>query len=147
MNNEQKVNGLRNAQDGFTLLEMLFVFFLVGLLVGLIAPRFGPRLDHMERVSQMQDLEDQLRQLPRRVRLAGRNIELPKDLGMTDLGDGAPVLNVPQGWTISFDPALMIAANGACSATSLAIVLGATDETTARYSIADLSCELSPLAH
>lgn len=146
MPDEWSVSGLRDAQGGFTLLELLFVMFIVGLLVGLIAPRFGPRLDRMERLSQMQDLEDQLRQLPRRARLAGRNIELPKDLGMADLGDGAPALNVPQGWTLRFDPALLIAASGACSAASLAIVFPVADEAPARYAIADLSCELSPLA-
>lgn len=137
---------LRHFQGGFTLLELLFVLFIVGLMVGLIAPRFGPRIDHMQLLSQRQDLEDQLRQLPRRVRLSGRNLELPKDLKMADLGDGAPVLKVPQGWGINFAPPLLIAANGACSAATLTMVFPAEEETPAKYSVSDLSCELSPLA-
>jgi len=130
---------------GFTLMEMLFVLFIVSLLGGLIAPRLGYRIDHMEHVSQKRDFEDQLRQLPRRVRLAGRSVELPRDLEMTDLGDGAPVLNVPQGWSIIFKPQLLIAANGACSATALTITFPAADETSANYSVSNLSCELSSL--
>jgi len=147
MPNEWPVNLNHPGDDqrGFTLLELLFVMFIVGLLVGLIAPRFGYRIDRMERVSQKQDFEDQIRQLPRRARLAGRSIELPKDLSMTDLGDGAPALNIPTGWALRFEPALLIAANGVCSATSLTIVFPDADEIPAKYSIAGLSCELSPL--
>lgn len=135
--------GPKGVQHGFTLLELLFVLFIVGLLVGLIAPRFGYGVDRMEWRSQKQDLEDQIRQLPRRARLIGRAIELPKDLAMTDLGDGAPPLNVPQGWRLDFEPALLVAANGACSASSVTIAFPDANETPEKYSIADLSCELS----
>ena len=136
---------MRGAAAGFTLLEMLFVLFIVGLLAGLIAPRFGYRLDRIERLSQRQELEDQIRQLPRRVRLAGRQIELPKDLAVANLGDGDPVLKIPAGWSIGFDPPLLIAVTGACSAASISLVLPEPDEPPVQFKVAELSCELSPV--
>jgi prepilin-type N-terminal cleavage/methylation domain-containing protein len=136
---------MRRKCSGFTLLEMLFVMFVVGLLVGLIAPRFASRIDAIERFSQRQELEDQLRQLPRRVRLAGRGIELPKDVALANLGDGEPVLKVPEGWAVGFEPPLMIGVNGACSASSVSLTTPEPKELPSRYRIAELSCELSPV--
>lgn len=124
---------------------MLFVMFIVGLTVALIAPRFGFRIDHIENLSRQHELEDQIRQLPRRVRLAGHRLELPKDLEAGKLGDGAPVLDIPNGWSVAFDPALLIAANGACSATTITIALP-TGEIAERLKLAEVSCEPSSVA-
>lgn len=115
--------------------------FVVGLIVGLVGPRMGARLEQVERRSQRLDIEDQLRQLPRRVRLAGRNIELPKDQGLADLGDGARILDLPSGWVLEIQPPLVIAANGACSGATLLLI--APDELPLRYQIAEPTCELS----
>lgn len=133
------------CQSGFTLLEMLFVMLVVGLLVGLTAPRFGAGIDRYEIRSQREHIEDQLRQLPRRVRLAARSLELPQQSLLSDLGDGAPVLDLPPGWTIAFSPPLVISRLGACNETK--IVLSppeSSGETPPAYKITDLSCEVLP---
>lgn len=118
---------------------------VVGLLVGLTAPRFGAGLDRYETNSQREYIEDQLRQLSRRARLTAKGIELPQDQTKIDLGDGAPVLTLPPGWAITFTPPLVISRLGACNGTTVSL---ASPEQSASppyiYKIADLSCELLP---
>lgn len=135
----------RNLTAGFTLLEMLFVMFIIGLLTSLMAPRLGGNIDHFEALSQRKALEDQLRQLPRRARYAGRKIELPKDLVVADIGDGGPALSLVAGWSLRAEPPLLISPGGACSATVLELVSASDASVTTRYSVADLSCEIIPL--
>ncbi len=131
---------------GFTLLEMLFVMFIISLMFGLVAPRFGAGLDRYELLSQRKDIEDQLRQLPRRVRLSARPLELPGDIKLADLGDGAPPLLVPPGWQLSFTPPMLISRNGACSASVAELIASENIEASARYQVTELTCELVPLA-
>lgn len=124
---------------------MLFVMLIVGLLVGLTAPRFGAGIDKYETSSQREYIEDQLRQLPRRVRLSARGLELPKEQQLPDLGDGDPALVLPQGWTLSFTPPLIISRLGACNGTILTLTPPQqTNAPPAIYKVADLSCELLP---
>ena len=134
-----------NSKAGFTLLEMLFVMFIVGLLTSLMAPRLGANLDHFEALSQRKALEDQLRQLPRRTRYAGKKIELPKDLTLKDIGDGSPALLSSEGWTLSATPPLLISPSGSCSASVLELIFTKDPSVTTRYNVTELSCEITPL--
>ena len=128
---------------GFTLLEMLFVMFIVGLLTSLMAPRLGANLDHYEALSQRKELEDQFRQLPRRARYVGRDVQLPRDLAVADIGDGAPALTLPEGWHFEAKPALLISSSGACSASKVSLKSDTDPQAGATYSVAEISCELS----
>ena len=128
---------------GFTLLEMLFVMFIVGLLTSLMAPRLGANLDHYEALSQRKELEDQFRQLPRRARYVARDVQLPRDLAVTDLGDGSPALTLPAGWHFEASPPVSISSNGACSASKVALTSETDPQASATYSVAEISCELS----
>ena len=83
---------------------MLFVLFVVGLLVSLTVPRFAAGYQQRELLAQRADIEDQLRELPRRVRLSAQPLQLPLDLKLPDLGDGSAPLHLPPGWEIAFDP-------------------------------------------
>lgn len=128
---------------GFTLLEMLFVLFVVGLLVSLTVPRFSAGYQQRELLAQRADIEDQLRELPRRVRLSVHPLQLPLDLKLPDLGDGSAPLRLPSGWEITFDPALQISLLGACSSSSVSLRLDAHPALSAQYKLAPISCELS----
>lgn len=131
------------GQAGFTLLEMLVVLFIVGLMAGMVGPRFGAQIERLDRESRARQIEDQLQQLPRRVRLAGRSLILPKDI-RADLGDGLPVVSLPEGWTVHFDPPWLVAANGACSATQIVLSPPDADEKARhRYKVAELNCEIA----
>ena len=133
----------RLPAPGFTLLEMLFVMFIVGLLTSLMAPRLGANIDHFEALSQRKALEDQLRQLPRRTRYASKKIELPKDLAVKDVGDGGPALLSAPGWTLKATPPLLISSNGSCSASVLELISTKDPSVTTRYSVSEFTCELT----
>jgi len=122
---------------------MLFVLFVVGLLVSLTVPRFAAGYQQRELLAQRADIEDQLRELPRRVRLSAQPLQLPLDLKLPDLGDGSAPLHLPPGWEIAFDPALQISILGACSASSVSLRIGAHPALSAQYKLATISCELS----
>ena len=117
---------------------------IISLIVGLTAPRFGSGIDRQETRAKLQYIEDQFRQLPRRIRLSTRSLQLPADLKVSDLGDGMPVLEIPPNWTLSFSPALQISPLGACNASKLSIQTDQPDTPPYRYKIVDLSCELIP---
>lgn len=122
--------------------------FIVGLLTSLMAPRLGGNIDHFEALSQRKELEDQLRQLPRRIRYVGRKVELPKDLSEADIGDGGgPVLTLPAGWRLTASPPLLISPAGACSASVLQLATVRDASVTTRYQVAELSCEIAALAN
>lgn len=131
---------------GFTLIEMLLVVLIIGLLTSLTAPRIAANLDSYEVASQRREIEDQIRQLPRRIRYLGRAVELPKDLLVPNLGDGAPAVRLPEGWSIKFVPPLQISARGACSSSSLELTRGDDRSGAAYYDISEISCELKRLS-
>lgn len=125
---------------------MLFVMFIVGLIVGLTAPRLGAGIDRYELLAQRQSIEDQLRQLPRRARLVGRAIELPHDIKSGDIGDDHPALSIPSDWSITFSPPLVISRLGACSETEVQLQSAKDMSATQRYKLTEPACELLPLA-
>ena len=122
------------------------MLFVVGLLTSLTIPRFTSNLERRELIAQRSDIEDQLRELPRRVRLSAHSVELPTDLKLSDLGDGRAPLRLPPGWEISFEPALEISLMGVCSASTVKLGYHDTPAVAMRYQIARLSCEISALA-
>ena len=134
---------LPRTRRGFTLLEMLFVLVVVGLLVGLTVPRFAAGLEQRELIAQRADIEDQLRELPRRVRLNAHPVQLPLDLKQPNIGDGFAPLRLPLGWQIAFAPPLEISMLGTCSASTVSVSQPDNPGMDTAYQIAPLSCELS----
>ena len=123
---------------------MLFVLFIVGLLVGLTAPRLGAGIDRYRALSERQDVEDQLRMLPRRARLLARGLVLPSDEQIKDFGDGRPPLDLPDGWEIVFSPPLLVSPMGACNKSDVVLKPPAGEMLPSRYVLLDLTCELLP---
>jgi len=133
--------------QGFTLLELLLVLFIIGLLVALVGPRFGGYFEVYERHYQYREIEDGFRQLPRRARLASKSLVLPRDLSLTDLGDGMPPLALPEGWRLEITPPLLISPLGACSGARIDIFPASGEGTGVQeadrsYEVAELNCEL-----
>lgn len=106
--------GLRRASRGFTLLEMLVVLALIGMLMALVGPAVGSRLDGMSRRYERDVLLQQLQALPRRVRLSGQPAAIKLATGNVVSG-GVTVLEVPYGWTIEFTPPLRVSSLGSCA--------------------------------
>ncbi|MDR1647329.1 MAG: prepilin-type N-terminal cleavage/methylation domain-containing protein [Zoogloeaceae bacterium] len=132
---------------GFTLLEVMVVLFISGLMIALTGPRFSTYLDAYRQQYALREIENGLLQLPRRVRLSGQALELPRDLGDTDLEDGAPPLVLPEGWQLTATPPLKISALGVCSGSRIVVQTPVVAETglpsSTAYDIEALTCDLS----
>jgi len=132
----------RFCSKGFTLLEILFVLLITGLMIAMVGPRFGGRIDDYKRSYQFQSLEDDLRYLPRRVRLVAMAVELPADLEKGNLEDGHPIVELPAGWTMEATPPLRISPLGACSAARIRFIPDDGGEART-YDVGELTCELN----
>jgi len=110
-------------------------------MIAIVGPRFGARIDAYERAYQHREIEDSLRQLPRRARLLGRSLELPRDIKLTDLGDGKPALSIPAGWQIKISPSMRISPLGACAEAAIEIV-PENSQGLRKYKVMELTCEL-----
>lgn len=126
---------------------MLFVMFVVGLLASLTVPRFSAAYQTRELLAQRGDIEDQLRELPRRVRLAARALVLPGDLAKTDFDAVGSPLRLPDGWDVAFAPPLEVSMMGVCSASVVQVANPAFPDIAARFQIAQATCELSLLSN
>lgn len=129
---------------GFTLLEMLIVLVIAGLVIALAGPRILNRLDAVRGRMELKDVVAQLEQLPRRVQLAGRTVELPGDALDKPWSDGLPLLALPADWSLKVEPPLIIGANGLCSAAVISVLSGAEVPTElGRYRVEAATCKLA----
>jgi prepilin-type N-terminal cleavage/methylation domain-containing protein len=135
------------SNAGFTLLEMLFVMFVIGLLASLTVPRFSAAYQSRQLLGQRGDIEDQLRELPRRVRLAAQALVLPGDAAKADFDAVGMPLRLAEGWDVTFTPPLEVSMMGVCSASVVQIANPAFPDMAGRYQIAQSTCELSLLAN
>jgi len=132
-------------KGGFTLLEMLFVLMVIGLLSGLVIPRFANSYQRKEAQAQREGLEAQLRELPRRVRLMGRPIVLPAESAIRDLGDGKAPFDVPEGWKMAFAPPLEISIMGVCSGSTVELENLGDPSLSVRLAVARGSCDIAAI--
>lgn len=126
---------------GFTLLEVLLVLTISGLAIALLGPRIGERIDAYQQRYGLEAFEDGFRQLPRRARLLEVGLAFPEDARGQDLGDGRPVLELPEGWVINVERPFSMSPLGACSAGAIT-VLDESAVPLVRYTVEELSCDL-----
>jgi general secretion pathway protein G len=96
---------MRLPQRGFTLLELLVVITLIGLIAGVVAPRFVALGDRLAQKNQLQEARQKVNGLPL---LAMRN-----GSAMRIDASGAP-LELPDGWRISARSPVIYQSNGVC---------------------------------
>jgi len=95
---------------GYTLLEMLVVLAIVALATALAAPSGYRMIRVWQEAAQVDGVIDQLQRLPGTVRASGNVLVWDGD------ADAAP-LELPDGWTLTLNPALQVLANGMCTQT------------------------------
>lgn len=120
------------------------MLFVVGLLASLSVPRFASGLQQRELRTQRDSIEDQLRELPRRVRLAARPLRWTVAPVAAEPGSGALALRLDAGWSVAFAPALEISVQGVCSASAVRVELRGEPAMTTHYVLAPITCELTP---
>ena len=148
------LGGVAGAQVGFTLLELVVVLALLALVAGIAVPNLERLYAGAVRSTERAYILDQFASLGRRAMQRGRAFVVvgsgdapPVAAGEADDPRPAPrrpaglafppaaradhaanVIDVPDGWVISFDEPLVVRANGVCLGAELTLRhLGAVD--------------------
>jgi prepilin-type N-terminal cleavage/methylation domain-containing protein len=128
---------------GFTLLELLVVLVITGLVAGIVAPNIMRRMDTMGLAFEQRAIEAQIETLPRRIRMLGKVMQLDTAALHSDLGDGAPAINVPLGWQVQLPTAIQFASNGTCSGGTVTVQPPASSKDSERvYTLRKVTCRV-----
>ncbi|MBL0559932.1 prepilin-type N-terminal cleavage/methylation domain-containing protein [Aeromonas hydrophila] len=90
-------------QRGFTLLELLVVLVLVGMIAGMVGPRFIDLAERLRHRNEWQILQQRINGLPMEVQLTGRSMAL-QELPWT----------LPAGWQLKTERPVRYLSNGVC---------------------------------
>lgn len=94
-----------HGQRGFTLLELLVVLGLIGLVAGVVAPRFLDLQERLGQRNQLQEIRQRLNGLPL--------IALRQASPLQIDAKGAP-FEPPLGWRLSARQPIVYQSNGVC---------------------------------
>ncbi|MBL0532993.1 prepilin-type N-terminal cleavage/methylation domain-containing protein [Aeromonas dhakensis] len=90
-------------QRGFTLLELLVVLVLVGMITGMVGPRFIDLAERLRHRNEWQTLQQRINGLPMEVQLTGQPMALQ-----------ALPLTLPAGWQLKTERPVRYLPNGVC---------------------------------
>ncbi|MFM4730081.1 prepilin-type N-terminal cleavage/methylation domain-containing protein [Aeromonas salmonicida] len=90
-------------QRGFTLLELLVVLVLVGMIAGMVGPRFIDLAERLRHRNEWQTLQQRINGLPMEVQLTGRPMALQELPWM-----------LPAGWQLKTERPVRYLSNGVC---------------------------------
>jgi len=100
-----KSDGVSGPQRGFTLLELLVVLVLVGLIAGVVAPKFIGLGGRLGVKNQLLEVRQRVNGLPLIALRAGRSLRIDSA--------GAPLI-LPDGWRVTSRTPVLYQGNGSC---------------------------------
>jgi len=96
---------MRRSPRGFTLIELLVVITIIGLIAGVVAPRFIGLGDKLAARNQLQEVRQKINGLPLLALRNGKGLRIDTT--------GAP-LNLPEGWRVTARAPVVYQSNGSC---------------------------------
>ncbi|KTA77981.1 MULTISPECIES: prepilin-type N-terminal cleavage/methylation domain-containing protein [Aeromonas] len=115
-------------QRGFTLLELLVVLVLVGMIAGMVGPRFIDLAERLRHRNEWQTLQQRINGLPMEVQLTGRPMALQELPWM-----------LPAGWQLKTERPVRYLSNGVCLGGQLQLLQG--DEVKRRIVLTPPYCQ------
>lgn len=115
-------------QRGFTLLELLVVLVLVGMIAGMVGPRFIDLADRLRHRNEWQTLQQRVNGLPMEIQLIGRPMALQE----------LPLI-LPAGWQLKTERPVRYLSNGVCLGGQLQLLQG--DEVKRRIALTPPYCQ------
>ena len=115
-------------QRGFTLLELLVVLVLVGMIAGMVGPRFIDLAERLRHRNEWQTLQQRINGLPMELQLTGRPMALQ-----------ALPLTLPAGWQLKTERPVRYLPNGVCLGGQLQLLQG--DEVKRRIALTPPYCQ------
>lgn len=164
-----KPSNQNTAPNGFSLLEVLVVVFIIGLAASLVMPNFPVLFDRLVYANQRDTLLREINTLPysafssnQDLVLAGGTLE--SSAGQTENGGGdtnaainiddlelvgsyrasnirQATLDIPKGWTIRVSQPIIYRASGFCTGGTIDIFAGALSY---EYDLAPPYCQVTP---
>lgn len=120
---------------GFSLLEMLVVLVLVSIMVALIAPRLANTVRAIQTSGDRAETVRQIERLPVLARSSGTPLVFQPGQAVAQEG-----VAVPEGWSVTTETVLSVAANGICFPAKLRISgAGLTEQ----WSVSAPDCRVS----
>lgn len=108
---------MTHCQRAFTLLELLVVLSLIGLVAGIVAPRFIDASDKLTLKNQLLEVRQKVNGLPLQAQ--------SKESALRIDAQGSP-LELPEGWRVTADPPAIYQSNGSCLGGQIEIWKGKT---------------------
>jgi general secretion pathway protein G len=96
---------MREDQCGFTLIELLVVITLIGLIAGVVAPRFISVGDKLSLKNQRLEVRQKINGMPLLALRGGAELRID--------ANGAP-LGLPDGWRVTAKSPVIYQSNGSC---------------------------------
>lgn len=90
---------------GFTLLELLVVLTLIGLIAGMVGPRFIDMAERMRDRNEWLQLQQLINELP---------IDAQQTSKIIEIGPKGSALPLPKGWGLRATRPIRYLANGIC---------------------------------
>ena len=115
-------------QRGFTLLELLVVLVLVGMIAGMVGPRFIDLAERLRHRNEWQTLQQRINGLPMEVQQTGRPMALQELPWM-----------LPAGWQLKTERPVRYLSNGVCLGGQLQLLQG--DEVKRRIVLTPPYCQ------
>lgn len=110
---------------GFTLLEIMVALAVMALGMALVAPASFRMIASWQEASDVSRVLNHIAALPIQVRQRGRTLHIDQQTPAEEIRQ---LLGLPENWTMEFDNALIVHANGACEGSRATLI-------TARQSI------------
>ena len=99
---------MRRRAPGYTLLELVVVMAILAMATAIAAPPSYRMIRSWQEATQVEDVLQQMEQLPGTVRASGRPLDGERN-------GGIPAIALPEGWSLRMATPLRVLANGACS--------------------------------
>ena len=133
------ISGKREAlrrMRGFSLLELLVVLALIGLMAGIILPRFSGFFGSLERALERDEIILQINRLGFLAYRQGIDTVLQK---YPDNPDKLS-LSLPEGWRIETKPPIRYRQNGLCAGGELSLIY---EQARYRYQLKAPFCQIN----
>ncbi len=126
---------------GFTLVEMLASFVIIGTMAAVAVPRLQQWYDGIEQRTHLSELLDGVKRLHSRAILLGQDVALNSKTASERLADGKVALTLPAQWTLAPDARLNVPSTGVCATGELQVKTAAKD--TVRVSVQAPGCRIT----
>jgi prepilin-type N-terminal cleavage/methylation domain-containing protein len=141
----------RQADDGFTLIEVVIAVAILGLAMSFVLPRLTGWVDRLAFSMRQQQFEDALAELGSKARRTGRTVVLRSTNPMPNSpgrNSSAPnptepaAIELPSAWTLTVDPPIAFRYDGICTGGTVRLSFPAGEKT---YRLRAPYCRLETL--